>query len=133
MFRHFFRIFIFSCFALFLTSFWNKGFVIPDSVPLFGKAALMLTIIFVLIRPLIKIIFLPLNILTLGLFNFAAYLFILNLLSTSYHFFGVHSWHFPGFSLFVVTIPPMAISSFWNLVLSSVSLSSIINLLDELT
>jgi uncharacterized membrane protein YvlD (DUF360 family) len=95
--KHFFRIFIFSCFALFVTSFWNHGFVISNDVLVFGKAALGLTIIFVLIRPLVKIIFLPLNILTLGLFNFAAYLFFLNMMSTSYHLFVIMGGHFLGF------------------------------------
>ena len=131
--KHFFRIFIFSCFALFLTAFWNRGFAIPNTVAVFGKAALVLTIIFVLIRPLVKIIFLPLNILTLGLFNFAAYLFFLNSMSTIYHLVTIHAWTLTGFSFLFIKIPTMHISGFWNLVLSSVSLSSIINVLDDLT
>lgn len=131
--KNVFRIFIFSCFALFLTSYWNKGFVLPSAAFDFVKAAVALTVLFVLVRPLMKIIFLPLNVLTFGLFSFFLYVFLLHILSSAYGIFSIHSWQFYGFHLSVVSIPKTYISYIGNLVLSSFSLSSIINLLDQLT
>lgn len=131
--KHVVRIFIFSCFALFLTSYWNKGFLLPATADVFGKSALALTIVFVLIRPLAKIIFLPLNLLTLGLFNFVLYLFMLHVLSSSYHLFGVEPWTFERLQFLSLVIPKTYLSYTMNLVLSSISLSGIINALDQLT
>ena len=131
--KHFIRIFIFSFFAMFLTSYWNKGFTLPDSSLEFVKAGIALTILFVLVRPLMKIVFLPLNIITFGLFSFFLYVFMLHILANSYGLFSIHSWQFGGVSLFLITIPKTNISYVSNLVLSSFSLSSIINALDQLT
>lgn len=131
--RHSVRIFIFSCFALFLTSYWNKGFLLPETVEQFGKTALVLTFVFVLIRPIAKVIFLPLNVLTLGIFNFVFYLFVLHIMANSYNLFTITDWKFGGLTFLSLAIPPSHISYGMNLVLSSVSLSSIINVLDQIT
>ena len=131
--KHFIRIFVFSFFALFLTSYWNKGFMLPSTSIEFVKAGLALTILFVIVRPLMKIIFLPLNLLTFGLFSFFLYIFSLHILASFYGFFIIKSWNFPGASIFFLLIPTAHIGYFQNLVLSSFSLSSIINVLDQLT
>lgn len=131
--RHPLRIFIFSCFALFITSYWNKGFILPETVEQFGKTALVLTLVFVLIRPLAKVIFLPLNVLTLGIFNFVFYLFVLHIMANSYHLFTITEWSFGGVNILSFIVPASFISYGMNLVLSSVSLSSIINILDQIT
>lgn len=131
--RHPVRIFIFSCFALFLTSYWNKGFILPETVEQFGKTALVLTLVFVLIRPLAKVIFLPLNVLTLGIFNFVFYLFVLHVMANSYQLFTINEWAFGGLNMLSIVIPASPISYGMNLVLSSVSLSGIINVLDQIT
>jgi uncharacterized membrane protein YvlD (DUF360 family) len=107
--------------------------LLPATADVFGKSALALTIVFVLIRPLAKIIFLPLNLLTLGLFNFVLYLFMLHVLSSSYHLFGVEPWTFERLQFLSLVIPKTYLSYTMNLVLSSISLSGIINALDQLT
>jgi len=127
------RLFIFSCFALFITSFWNKGFILPSQTSQFLILALVLALIFLVVSPIAKVVLFPLNLLTFGLFSFLLYVFFLHLLSTAYHLFGVTPWHFPGITLLFVTIPPTQLNYIGNLVLSSLSLSSIINLLDQLT
>lgn len=131
--KNIFRIFIFSFFSLFLTSYWDKGFQLPLTTLDFVKAGVALTIIFVIVRPLMKIVFLPLNIITFGLFSFFLYVFCLHVLSSWYGFFSIHAWQFYGLQLGIITIPKTYISYISNLVLSSFSLSSIINILDQIT
>jgi len=131
--KRIFRIFIFSCFALFLTSYWDKGFLLPNTPWDFVKAGIVLTILFVLIRPIMKVVFLPFNILTFGLFSFVVYIFFLHVLSSWYGFFSIHPWQFYGLHISIIIIPKTHIGYVSNLVLSSLSLSSIINLLDQLT
>jgi len=125
-----FRMIIFSALALIFTSFWNKGFQLNPSA--FISATLVLAIVFYLIVPLSKIVLLPLNIITLGLMSFLVYLAILHLISDAFHLFTITSWTFPGASILFVTIPKTHIPYIGNLVLSSVSISSIINVLEHL-
>jgi len=131
--KRIFRIFIFSCFALFLTLYWNKGFEIPSTALDFVKAGIALTILFIIVRPLMKIIFLPFNILTFGLFSFFVYVLFLSILSSWYGLFSILPWKFYGLNLIIISVPKMNISYIGNLVLSSFSLSSIINALDQMT
>ena len=131
--RNIFRIFVFSCFALFITSYWNKGFLLPLTTIDFVKAGVVLTILFVLVRPFMKIVFLPLNIITFGLFSFFLYVFFLHILSSWYGLFYIKPWQFGGFHSNLVTIPKTYISYIGNLVLSSFTLSSIISGLDQIT
>lgn len=131
--KNIFRIFIFSCFSLFLTSYWNKGFSLPFAAVDFVKATAALTVLFVIIRPVMKIIFLPLNILTFGLFSFFVYVFFLFILSSWYGLFSIKAWQFYGLDVWIIHIPKLSVSYMGNLVLSSFSLSSIINVLDQVT
>jgi putative membrane protein len=107
--------------------------VLPIQVIEFLKAGIALTILFVIVRPLMKIIFLPLNLLTFGLFSFFLYIFSLHLFASFYGFFIIKPWAFPGASFLFLSIPAAHIDYFQNLVLSSFSLSSIISALDHLT
>ncbi len=128
-----FRLFIFSCFALFVTAWWDKGFILPSQTLAFVELAGILALIFLIVNPIAKIVLFPLNMLTFGFFGFVLYLFFIHLLTTYYHLFGLTSWRFPGVTLWLVTIPPVQLNYLANLALSSLSLSSIINTLDQFT
>jgi uncharacterized membrane protein YvlD (DUF360 family) len=85
------------------------------------------------VKPLMKVVFLPLNLITFGLFSFVLYIFFLHMLSSSYHLFSILPWQFNGLSFSFASLPKTSISYVSNLVLSSFSLSSIISGLDQLT
>ncbi len=123
---------IFSSFALILTSLWNKGFILPSDLITFFVASLTLALVFYIILPLSKIILLPLNIITLGLVTFVVYLVILHFSGASLHLFEITEWNFQGLNIAFISIPKMHISYLGNLVLSSVSISSIINVFEQL-
>lgn len=123
---------ILSAISLYLTSLWNRGFILPSDLRTFVLAALILALVLYVIVPLSKIILLPLNILSLGLISFLVFIILLHLGNVTFHFFDVRPWTFPGLSILFVTIPSLKISYVLNLVLSSVSISSIINVLELL-
>lgn len=116
------RMLVFSAFALLLTSLWNKGFMLSPDLKTFLIATVVLAIIFYIIVPLSKVLLLPLNFLTLGLFSFLVYIAILHFSSSTFHLFQIKEWRFNGYE-----VPYLL-----NLVLSSLSISSIINLLEQL-
>jgi len=126
-----FRMLIFSAFSLFLTSLWNGGFVLGN-LPTFLTATLVLAVVFYIIIPLSKILLLPFNIITLGFMSFFVYIVILHFSSSTFHLFNISSWKFQGINLYIFSLPKMQIPYLLNLVLSSLSISSIINILEQL-
>lgn len=126
------RMLIFSGVSLYLTSLWNKGFIIPSSTLIFIQAMAAFAVVYYLILPLAKLILLPLNIITLGLASFFVFLFALHLVSSLFGFVTITAWTFQGLSWSGIVIQKTSIGYFWNLVLSSLSLSVIIQVLEKL-
>jgi len=121
---------IFAGIALYLTSLWNKGFVLPVEPVSLLKLLGVFVVVYYLIIPVSKIILLPLNILTLGLVSFLVYLLFFHLATANFQLLSIKSWTFSGFKFNFINIGETYINYFWNLILSSVSVSSIINLLE---
>ena len=127
-----FRVLVFSGVSIALTAYWNKGFIINKVPVIFLEAVIVIAIVNYLVMPLSKIILLPLNLLTFGLMSFIFYALLLHFISTKFDLLTVKSWIFSGISLLGITIPRQNINYLMNLVLSSLSISVIINILEKL-
>ncbi len=123
---------IFSAVAVFLTSLWDKGFIVSSNVAVFLKAAILVTATYYFIAPLCKLILLPLNILTLGLISLAVYSLIFFFLGHYFSLVDIRAWTFHGGTFLGLTLGKMAISQLANIFLSSLSISFIINLMEHI-
>ena len=130
--KRLFRMIIFSLVAIFLTSLWNKGFVIKADPMIYLKAALIIAAVYYLIVPVSKLILLPLNILTLGFVSVVFYAAIFYFLLNRFNLISIKEWVFPGAKLFGITLSEMKISGLSNIFISSFSISTIINLLETI-
>src|SRR3990167_5836050 len=95
-----------------------------------GAVAFML-INFILV-PLLKILFLPLNLLTLGLFSWIVNVLALYALTTISSFV-LMPYNFPGITLAGVIIPPLTLTTFWVAVAASLIISVITHFLQWLS
>lgn len=127
-----FRMIIFSGVAVFLTSLWNKGFIIENDILTYLKASLIIALVYYLILPLTKLILLPLNIITLGLVSVIFYGILFYLVFSNIGLITIKAWHFGGGKFLSFIIMPMDINYLTNIFLSAVSVSTIINLLEKL-
>lgn len=127
-----FRMVVFSALAIYLTSLWNKGFILPNTLAMFIKATIAITVIYYLVLPISKLVLLPLNIITLGMMSFLVYLFALHLLNSGFNFITIKDWVFNGASFLGLTVPKTSVNYFFNLVLSSFSISFVINFLEQI-
>ncbi len=127
-----FRMIIFSLAAIYLTSLWNKGFIIKADFFVYLKTALIIAAVYYLIVPVSKLILLPLNILTLGFFSVIFYAGIFYFLLNRFQLINIDEWVFPGIQLFGIVLTQMKISSLSNIFISSFSISTIINLLETI-
>ena len=124
------RMIIFSAVALYFTSIWNAGFKVNFTPDIFIKTVLLLALFYYLVVPISKIIFLPINLLTLGLLSSILYFFLFYIFITRFSYVQIKAWTFPGIEFYGLSLKSFPISYFFNLLLSSVSLSFIINLLE---
>lgn len=126
-----FRVLSFTIIAVYLTSKWNNGFVVSHNPRVITQFILVITISLYLLIPAVKMILFPLNIATLGTLSIILFSFLLHYLYSYYNLVEINSWQFEGLRLGNIVLPPLKISYSVNLVLSSVSISGIITLLDN--
>lgn len=86
-------------------------------------AILVLSLINLLIRPIISLLLLPINLITLGSFRWLINVAVLYILSLIVSELKIQSYTFSGFNYQGFIIPNMNISKFWTLVFTSATIS----------
>lgn len=111
--------------ALYLTSQFIPGFMIENTLYTLFIAALVLLVINTFIKPLVKLLLLPINLLTLGFFQWVTNVIILYIFDLISSQVTITAFDFSGLSTGLINLPPTHISLFWALVISSFSISLI--------
>ena len=126
------RMIIFSALALYLTSLWNAGFKVNFNPYIFIRTVLLIAVFYYLIIPIAKFVLLPINLLTLGFISTIIYFLLFYFFITRFSFVLIKPWDFTGIDIYGLSLKSFHISYFFNLLLSSVSLSFIINFLEAI-
>ncbi|GIW63395.1 MAG: hypothetical protein KatS3mg091_197 [Patescibacteria group bacterium] len=115
------RTFLFTLISVYLTTLWNTGFNISTNLENLIYISVVLTIVFLIIQPILKLIIFPINFMTMGILgailNFILFYFVFNT------FLGVN---ISGINLFGIYFSPLI-----NLIIVVLSISFINNLLDK--
>ena len=113
------RYYLINLVALWVSSTFIPGLIFSGGLSILVRAALIFMVINFLLVPVIKILLLPLNLLTLGFFawltNVLA-LFALTYIMPSFH---IVSYQFPGFTYQGFSIPPVYLTPIWVAILAS--------------
>lgn len=125
------RYFLINLTSLLITTHLIPGLTYTGGVKslFIGAAAFML--INLLLVPLLKILFLPLNLLTLGLFSWITNVLALYAL-TSISSFVLMPYNFPGITIGGIVIPAAELTAFWVAVAASFLIGIITNFLQWL-
>lgn len=108
---------------LFLASRIYPGLVFDGQLKTLLLAAIALTILNRFIKPVIKLLLLPINLITLGLFGWVAQVLTLFILTRLVSGFAVVGFYFAGWTSNGFVVPAMTISTFISYVLASITLS----------
>jgi putative membrane protein len=103
--RGFIRNVLFNAFSIFLLTQIISGVKVSGGLPTYLFGGLALTILLVFLKPVLNILALPLNILTLGLFSFVTNIIIFYLLTVIVPEIAITAFTFPGFSYSGFVIP----------------------------
>lgn len=127
--KHLIRVFLFNVFALWLTSQLVPALVTPGGWQIILFSGFILSILMLIVAPLLKILFIPINILTFGLLSWLVDVIVIYLLTVFVPEIRITSWAFGGASWQGFTIPPIHFNYFWALVITSLFISTITDLL----
>lgn len=108
--------------ALYLTSSFLEGLRIKGGLDVILIGGIILTIGFMIVKPVLETVSLPFNIISFGLFSALITVLIMFLVTKLYSPIQVVSFTFPGLSLFGITIKSFAA----NTILSYIMVSAII-------
>ncbi len=120
-----------------MTSFYATaaliaGFKIDNNWQSYLVTAVVFLLFNLIITPLIKLLLLPINLLTLGLFRWLGSVLALYVFDTLYTGITVTSYYFAGYKNGLFELPQATISSFWVYCLSALCLSIVYNLVTTL-
>lgn len=120
-------------FSIFLTSQIIAGLKVKGGMPSFLFGGIVLAILTVSIRPILKLIAFPFNMVTFGMFSFFINAIILYLLTAFVPQISVHSFLLKGFSFVGFVVPTIYFNTLFAFVFTAAVLSIIISFLTWVT
>lgn len=117
--RKILRYYLINTAALYLATRFVSGLVFEGGFKTLLIGGAVFTVINFLLVPLLKILFLPLNLLTLGLFAWLINVLAIYALTTAVPEFRILPYFFPGFQFQGFSISGMELTTFWVAVLAS--------------
>lgn len=119
--------------AVYGTSFVVSGFTYQDGLKGLVLGAIGLMVVNLAIVPLLKIMFLPLNLLTFGFFTWVINVIALYVLTTVLPYLKLMPFYFPGTSLNGLIIPALDLNVLHVAIIASFLIGLISNFLHWLT
>lgn len=99
------KTYLITLFALWVVQRLISGFKIESGIENLFLAALVLSLLNVIVKPILKILFIPINIATFGFFTLVINALIIFLLDYLFVQIQVTSWRFPGISFQGISFP----------------------------
>lgn len=127
--KHLVRVFLFNVFGLWLTSQLLPTLSVSPGWQTIVFAGFILSLLMLIVAPMLKILFIPINILTFGLLSWLINVIVIYLLTLFVPEIQVREWLFPGASWAGFVIPPIQLAYFPSLVLTSLCISTITDVL----
>lgn len=104
------------------------GFRIDANWQSYLTAAIIFLLFNLLVAPLIKLLLLPINLLTLGLFRWLTQILVIYLFDLFYAGVTITSYNFTGYSSGLLALPAGNVAFFWVLCLVALIMSITYNL-----
>lgn len=128
-----FRNTLFNAFALFFISQILPGVKVYGGLPTYIFGGFVLTVLLVLLRPVLKLLAMPLNLITLGMFSFLVNVIIFYLLTVLVIGISITAFTFPGYSYAGFVIPQMHFNTLFAFIFTAFLQSFIFSFLGWIT
>jgi len=131
--KYLIRIFLLNVFALWLTAQFVPGVTIANTWQTYLEVGAILSFLMVIVKPILKILFIPINVMTFGILSWFTNVIVVYLLTLITPLIRIEAWRFQGWSMGGFTIPAIDVSYFASLIISTLVLSLISNVLHSVT
>lgn len=131
--KHFVKTWVFNVFAIWIIHEWIPAFIVGGGWKNIIISGGILSLLLLFIRPIIKILFIPINFLTLGLISWMVNVIVFYLFTLVAPDVTIVPWMYPGWSWQGFTIPSTTIPYLGTLVLVTLSITVITQFLDQIT
>lgn len=131
--KYLLRVFLFHSFSLWFVSQILPALRINGGWQVLLFAGFVLSLLMLLIAPILKILFIPINLLTFGLLSWFINVIVLYLLTFFVSGVSVTAWTFPGWTFAGFVLPEIAFTSFVSFILVSLAVSMLVNLLHDIS
>lgn len=131
--KYLIRVFMFHCFSLWFVSQILPALAITGGWQVLLFAGFILSLLMLLVAPILKILFIPINMITFGLLSWFIDVIVIYLLTVSVSDVSVRAWTFPGASAGGFIIPSIQFSYIISLILVSLAVSFFVNLLHDIS
>lgn len=123
MVKKYLKLLLINSTSIWLVSQVVAGLTLQGGIQVLFTAGLVLTLVNLAIRPLINLLLLPINLITLGAFRWLVNVLVLWLVTLIVPQFKIDAFMFPGFAWQGFIIPSLWLGKFWVFVLSSFLIS----------
>lgn len=122
--------FLINAVALYVLTVIVPAFKISGGLNSFLTAGATLTVLNILVKPILNLLLLPINLLTLGFFRWASSVLIIWMLAKLTPGLSISNYSFTGFNYQGIVLPAVQFNVLWTLVIGSFMMSIITTLLD---
>lgn len=109
--------------SFFVAQYVLSGVIIENTFSAYFLLSLVFVILNFLLSPIIKLLLLPINLLTLGLFRWVTNVLVLYIFDLLFDGINLTAFTYPGFSSAWLNLPSGYLNLFWVLVLTSLIMS----------
>lgn len=109
--------------SFYVAQYFLQGIHLQSSWSAYFIASLVFVIFNFILSPIIKILLLPINLLTLGLFRWLTNVLVLYLFDLIYDGISISAFDFQGYHSSLISLPAGHLGLFWVLVLGSFTMS----------
>jgi putative membrane protein len=124
---------VFYSVALYLVAQVLNGISVSGGLVTYIIGGVILSLLFIIVKPILSLITLPLNIITLGLFSFIINAIIIYLLTVLVPNIAISAFIFKGISFVGFVVPQFSVNNFFAFIFASILLSLIVGFLKWLT
>lgn len=131
--KYLLRVFLFNVFGIWITSQILPSLTISGGWQMVMLAGLTLSILMLIVKPILKILFIPINILTFGLLSWLVNVIVIYLLIIVVPEVTITPWTFSGTNWGGFVIPPFHLTYILSLIVTSLVITLVTNLFHDIS
>lgn len=131
--KYLLRVFLFNLFGIWLVSQILPTLVVRDGWQVLVIAAATLSLLMIIVKPILKILFIPINLLTFGLLSWVVNVIVMYILTIVVPEVTIVPWTFPGITWSGFVIPSVRLTYVLALIVTSLVITFITNVFHQMS